>query len=303
MIQHSHVQVIFNPISGRAGSRSIMEALSARMSQTGLTVSIHTTRGPGEARTVAQRSGENKVAALVVCGGDGTISEVVSGLAGSDVPILLIPGGTENLLAKYFGIQLDAASLWQVFRQARTINLDVALHNGRRFLLVAGAGSDAEVVRLLSQQRRGHISYWNYVKPVLQALRQYRHPSLSVEADGILVHQGPAWVLVGNVPQYAMGLQVLHRARPDDGLLDLCIVPCRSHAPMLWHLWKVLLHEHEDSPTVVYRQARHIRVWSDDRVPLQVDGDFAGWLPAEFQIAEEKARFMVPSQWQMPLGA
>ena len=97
-----------------------MDALARRMTQAGLTVGIHTTRGPGEARAVARRSGEDNVAALVVCGGDGTISEVVSGLAGSDVPILLIPGGTENLLAKYFGIQLDAASLWQVFRQGRS---------------------------------------------------------------------------------------------------------------------------------------------------------------------------------------
>ncbi len=277
-----------------------MEGLAGRMSRAGLQVDIHITRGPGEARAVAQRSGENRVAALVVCGGDGTISEVVNGLAGSDVPVLLVPGGTENLLAKYFGIQLDTTSLWQLFRQGRTINLDVALHNGRRFLLVAGAGPDAEVVRLLSRQRRGHISYWNYVKPVLQTLGQYRHPSLSVEADGIVVHQGPAWVLVGNVPQYAMGLQVLHRARPDDGLLDLCIVPCRGHLPLLWYLWKALLHEHEDSPTVIYRQARHIRVLSDDRVPLEIDGDFAGWLPAEFRIAIEKARFMVPSHWRMP---
>ena len=86
-----------------------------------------------------------------------------------------------------------------------------------------------------------------------------------------------------------MGLQVLHRARPDDGLLDLCVVPCRSHIPLLWHLWKTLLHEHENSPTVIYRQARHIRVLSDDRVPLEIDGDFAGWLPAEFCIAIEKA--------------
>ena len=167
---------------------------------------------------------------------------------------------------------------------------------------MAGAGPDAEVVRLLSKQRRDHISYWSYVKPVLQTLRQYRHPSLSVEADGILVHKGPGWVLVGNVPQYAMGLQVLHRARPDDGLLDLCIVPGRSHASLLWHLWKALLHEHEDSRTVIYRQARHIRVLSDDRVPLEVDGDFAGWLPAEFRIATEKVRFMIPSQWRMPNG-
>jgi len=302
LIQPGHVQVIFNPISGRAGSRGVMDGLSRRMSQAGLPVSIHTTRGPGEARSVARRSGENNVAALVVCGGDGTISEVVSGLAGNNVPILLIPGGTENLLAKYFGIQLDAASLWQVFRQGRTIDLDVALYNGQRFLLVAGAGPDAEVVRRLSQQRRGHISYWSYVKPVLETLMQYQHASLSVEADGILVHQGPAWVLIGNVPQYAMNLQVLHRARPDDGLLDLCIVPCRGHVRMLWHLWKTLLHEHEDSLAVIYRQARHIRVSSDDRVPLEVDGDFAGWLPAEFSIASEKARFMVPSQWQMPNG-
>jgi YegS/Rv2252/BmrU family lipid kinase len=270
------------------------------MSQIGLKLSVHTTRRPGEARDVARRSGEESVDALMVCGGDGTISEVVDGLAGSDVPVFLVPGGTENLLARYFRLHLDADALWQVFRQSRTISLDVALYNGKRFLLVAGVGPDAEAVRLLSEQRRGRISHWNYVKPVWQTLCQYRYHRLCVEADGIPVHQGPAWVLIGNVPQYALGLQILHRACPNDGLLDLCIVPAHSHWPVLWHFWKTWLQEHEDSPAVIYRQARHIRVWSDGPVPLEVDGDFAGWLPAEFRLAPEKIRFMVPNDWQMP---
>jgi len=316
-----HVQVIVNPISGRAGSRVVVAALCRQMRRAGYAVDVHTTRGPGEARTIARRlcrksllgtarrchappfATARNATTLVVCGGDGTISEVVDGLLTDDIPVLLVPGGTENLLATYFGIPLDAATLWDVFRRGREVRLDVALRDDRRFLMVAGVGSDAEVVRLLSRQRRGHISYWNYVRPIWQTLWHYHHPNLWVEADGTLIHQGPGWALVGNVPQYAMGLQLLHRARPDDGLLDVCVLPFRGNARLLWHLWKVLLGQTDADRTIVYKQARRVRIWSDRQVPLEVDGDVAGSLPAQFRLAPQKVRFLVPNTWQPPQPA
>ena len=294
------VDVVINPISGRSRSRAALDGLCDRMRRAKVEVRVERTQRAGDASDFAARACREGVDVLVVSGGDGTVSEAASGMEGDGVPILVVPGGTENILAKYFGTRPDEAWLWRVFRVHRVIQLDVALHNGRRFLIVAGAGSDAEIVRLLSLRRRGHISYWSYMAPIWRTFWSYRHPNMIVEADGVRIHEGPGWVLVGNVPRYGMGIDILSKAVPNDGLLDVCVFQTGRSIRMIGFLLKALFHRHVACPGVVYRQAGVVRVHSEEAVPLQVDGDFAGWLPAEFRLDGHKARFLVSEQWRMP---
>lgn len=270
------------------------------MKSAGYDVSVYHTKGPGDARTAAIRSRDEGCGLLVVSGGDGTISQVVDGLGSCDIPILAVPGGTANLLAKYFGTRLNEDWLWEVFTTGREVYLDVVLRNDTHFLMVAGAGFDAEAVRILSERRRGHISYLSYVRPIWQTFWHYRDPKLWVEVDGQVVHEGPGLALIGNIPRYATGLHIFSRAVPNDGLLDVCVFRCQNRVSLLYHAIKVLLQSHDGSSGVVYKQARHVRIWSDDRVPVQLDGDFADWLPAEFRLAAHKVRFLVSEGWQMP---
>ncbi|MFQ5430228.1 MAG: diacylglycerol/lipid kinase family protein [Phycisphaerae bacterium] len=299
MARSSLVQVIVNPVSGRSADRGVLATLCRRIHSAGHRVRVEETRGPGDARRLAAAACHAGAMLLIVSGGDGTISQAVDGLAEGGPPLLIVPTGTANILARYLGIRCDPEFLLRTWRTGREVWLDVPTCNESRFVMVAGAGFDAEAVRVLSARRRGHISYLSYVRPLWETLWNYRHPFLRVETDRQVVFEGPGLALVGNVPRYATGLSVFTRAVPNDGLLDVCVFPCADRAALLSHALDVLFRQHTDRSDVVYRQAREIRISSPQCVPLQLDGDYAGQLPATFSITGRTAGFLVSEGWRM----
>ncbi|MFH1419597.1 MAG: diacylglycerol kinase family protein [Planctomycetota bacterium] len=296
MSERSRILVVVNPVSGRGKRRETLASLIRRLREAGCSVVVLETAKPGDARAAAAQSCRDGCDVLIVAGGDGTINEAVRGLVDESPPILIVPMGTENILAKYLGLPTDCAGLLEVLREGRSVQLDVATRNGDRFLLVAGVGFDAQVVREVSRVRKGHISYFSYLGPLWRTFWSYRHPRLRVDCDGEPIFDGEGLVLLGNVPRYAMGLRVLSRAVPDDGLIDACVFECPRRVSLLRHALNVLLRRHPGRPGVVYRQAKTVRVASDEQVPVEVDGEVGGWLPAEFTITETRARFLVPAE-------
>jgi diacylglycerol kinase (ATP) len=298
MPPHGPIQIVVNPVSGRSGNRAIVEALRLQAEADGMPVTVCPTQGPGHAETLANGACEDGISALVVVGGDGTIREVVNGMTEKGPPILIVPSGTENILAKYLGLRAELPSIRQVLLQRRVVELDVVLSGGRRFLLIAGVGFDAEVVRRLTLERSGHITYLSYFWPIWRSFWSYRQPQLFVEADGKQVFAGQGLVFVGSIPRYAVGLRLLLRAAPSDGLLDVCVFQCCQPFTLLRHATNVMLRRHVGSRGVLYLQARRVRVWSNESVPVEIDGDLAGALPQEFEVADTKARFLVARDWQ-----
>ncbi len=289
----SRIQVIVNPISGHGRRQETLDALIERLREAGCSVDVHKTEKRGDARAIVAQGCRDGCDGLLVAGGDGTIHEAVGGLSGDGPPILIVPMGTENILAKYLGLPTDARGLFRTFQDCQCRPLDLATCNGERFLLVAGVGFDAQVVSEVVRTRRGHISHLSYFGPVWRTFWRYRHPRLRVDCDGEPIFDGEGFVLLGNVPRYAMGLGVLSRAVPDDGLIDVCVFECRGRLSLLRHALNILFRRHLGRRGVVYRQAKNIRVTSEEQVPVEVDGEFSGWLPAEFAITETQARFLI----------
>lgn len=298
------VYVIVNPISGRGGDTQL-QALCERLREAGHDVVVRETERAGHARELAAECCRAGASGVVVAGGDGTLNEVVSGMEGDGVPILIVASGTENIMAKYLGLtefggtSVSGRRLLDVFQGGREVAVDVPSVNGRPFTLIVGVGFDAEVVRLLSQGRAGHISYWHYFWPIWSTFWRYRHPRVVVEADGDRIFEGTGLVLVGNVPRYAVGLRILREADPGDGLLDVCVFRCFGRVRLLTHALWTLLRRHVGSRDVVYRQAKRVRISSDvDGVPVQVDGDVAGVLPADIGLTPTQVRFLVAADWR-----
>lgn len=272
----------------------MLDALRASLAEAGYEADILATTGPGDATEAARRSKSADCSALLVVGGDGTVRDVVDGLGPSSPPVLVVPVGTENILAKHLGLAMDVDALAAVLRAGHCTTFDLGLMNGRRFLLVGGIGFDAEVVRRLTVARRGHISYLSYVLPVLRTYATYRHPRLVVHADDDLLFDGRGFAIVGNVPRYALGLSILRDADPGDGLLDVCVFGCTGRLALAGHAMRVLRRRHLGRPDVAYRQARRIRVWSDVETGIELDGDWAGHVPAEFTVEPGAVRFLRP---------
>jgi YegS/Rv2252/BmrU family lipid kinase len=262
----------------------------------GYEVHVQPTARAGHACQLAQEAVKNAATLVASVGGDGTVAEVANGLAYSNVPLLIVPAGTENIIATELGLSNDTAQLDILLSRGKAHPVDMGCVNGRYFLAILGAGFDAEVVHRVHRTRQGHISHLSYFWPIWRTFWEYRFPALRVVADGELICDGPALTFVGNIARYAVGLRILRDASFDDGLLDLCVYPCRRQLRLMLHSANTMLKIHPERRSVIYRQCRNIEISSSDpSVPVQVDGDPGGYLPAKIEVCPGALSLLLPS--------
>jgi diacylglycerol kinase family enzyme len=206
--------------------------------------------------------------------------------------------GTANLMGQHLGIKWNDRTVGHevaaALKAGRVLQLDAATANGKLFLLMAGVGIDAKVVHELDRVRRGPISMVSYALPAALALKDYRYPEITVEVDGKRIFGGrPGIAMIGNIKEYGTGFEVLPYARPDDGLLDVCAMPCASPADLADLFLHAAAGEHTRLEGVVYVKGKRVRVMSDEQVPVQVDGDAAGFTPLEVEMLLRRIPFVV----------
>ena len=290
------VRMVVNPVAGRRNAQRELTRVVRRLRETGLAVEVERTRGPGDAAAWSAGLDDATTQAVVVVGGDGTIREVIDGLAGRAVPIAILPTGTENLVAKQFGFRFDAESLCRRIRTGVPTCVDVGELNGRLFLVVAGAGFDAEVVERLRASRTGHITHLSYFWPIWRTFWEHRFEPIRVLADGETIFDGPALVFVGNLPRYAIGLPIYPDARYDDGLLDVVIYPCRGRGRLLLHAVNTIFKRHYRRGGAIHHRCRKLQLTSTHRIPIEADGDCAGELPVDITVHPAGATFLLAPQ-------
>jgi diacylglycerol kinase family enzyme len=236
------------------------------------------------AALVQRAAREGHCRCLVAVGGDGTISALLNERPGP--PLTVMPAGTENLVARHFGLRRDPHGLARTIAAGRTVPVDVAQAADRRFLLMAGFGFDADVV---TRHHRGRISHSGrvqptsrmaYVAPILRASLSYRFPTISVR----ILDPGSGEVLRGttvfifNLPRYALGLPFVPVAREDDGWLDLVVFRHPGPFQAFFYLCKVFCGVHLHDPSVYHRRVRKVVVTAREAIPVQLDGDPGGYV-------------------------
>jgi diacylglycerol kinase family enzyme len=300
-----HLRLIRNPISGSGGVGTLIEALNQQIRQRGGFLDIYQTESPGDASRFAALTPPD-TRAVISAGGDGTLREVVSGMIGKQVPLIVLPTGTENVLAKHFGYRRNVRAVLDTLDHGRTECYDVGVCAvraepaapavPRKFILLIGVGFDGDVVYRVHAARRGNITHFNWAMPLVQAFLAHNYPEVSVSVDGRDVFTGRGLVFVGNIARYSLGMRVLDRARTDDGLLDVRVFPCRTRRELVAYGLRMLLHRPIQRADALYVQGRTVRVWSprNEPVPVQIDGDAGGTLPIECSVIPRAVRFLRP---------
>src|SRR5687767_9462324 len=296
------VLIFANPIAGRGRGRVIAERLAGRLAAEGFRPTLFLERAD---EVKPEQLGPHARAAIVI-GGDGTVRSVAKCLFRQTEehhdgpPLLIVPMGTANLLGRHLGIRWDARDL--VPRVVRAVadhdvvRLDTACANDEMFLLMASVGIDAQVVHELDRVRAGPIDFTSYVLPAALALTAYEYPRLTVNVDGATVwRDGQAMALVGNVKEYGTGFPLLPHARPDDGLLDVCVLPSRTRNDALRHFLHAAAGEHLQSEGVVYVKGKDVRIESPEPTSVQIDGEAAGHTPVAIKSLPVRVPFIVPT--------
>lgn len=300
------VLISVNPKAGRRSVERRVDRLVALLSQRDFNVEVVTDLA--EASAGANRlHAAGQLRALVGVGGDGTAAELVNRTS-PGVPITLLAAGTANVLAKCLALAHTAEAVSETIVAGHLMQLDAGLASGRTFLLMAGCGFDADVVRRVHERREaggrsGHISYFSYLKPIVESIRSYEYPAIRVYCDEPCDEPAEEasrplmarWVFVCNLPRYGWGLKLAPSAEGADGLLDLCAFRKGSLLSGLRYVAAAQCGCHQRMADCVTRQARRFRITSDRPVAYQLDGDPGGLLPLDIEVLPGRLTVLVPA--------
>lgn len=266
------VLILCNPVAGGGRSMRMGESIAQHLRGTRIDAELLCTRlEPPDQWLDAALNGAD---ALLIAGGDGAVRMAAGTACRTTTPIYHLACGTENLFAREFKMTCNADAVAGALRRMQTKRVDVGRVNGRRFVLMASVGFDAEVVHDLAASRGASISHWSYVRPIIRQLLRWRAAKLEVVVDGVRIDDGgPGFVVVGNSRQYGWRLNPAGRASMSDGLLDVAYFPARGFAGLA--RWAILsrAQRHLDRPGLRYGRGRVVSIRSDERLRYQVDGD------------------------------
>lgn len=290
LLHMTEILIILNPAAKSERAKESWEKIESLARGS---ASIVTTSEPGEAREISARAAERGTRIVVAAGGDGTINEVVNGLAGSETALGILPVGTMNVFATELGVPTRLQEAWRLIQHGNMRVVDLARANRHYFVQLAGAGLDAQVVKETTWTSKRNFGPLSYLYSTAQIAAR-KPPVLVAESDERTVEG--SFVLVGNGRFYGGALEVFKRARVDDGLLDVLVFKKVGHLDLARYFAHIVMGKLTDLSDVVYFQARKVQVWSAEQVPVEVDGELATELPVTFRISSKKLKVIAPAK-------
>jgi YegS/Rv2252/BmrU family lipid kinase len=226
-------------------------------------------------RGLAQAALASQVDLVLASGGDGTVTACAEGLAGSGVPLGVLPAGTGNLLARNLGLPLSLEEALAMSLGGTDRRLDVGSANGRTFVAMAGLGFDAELLDSTGEPLKRRLGWAAYAVSGLRHLAD-RPVRASVRADGgPVLRRRASSVLIGNVGALQGGVSLLPGAEPDDGMLDLLVLTARGLAGWAALAMDVLLRRRR-TRHVARIAFRELHVMLDRPQLWELDGEVIG---------------------------
>jgi len=288
--------LIYNPTAGQRDRRAQMGALIERMRSRGLELVNAPTSGPGDATAIVRSFLPRGPDVVAVCGGDGTISEAVRGLANSDVPLAVLPGGTSNVLARELAIPLHLAGAESLLLDGVATAVRLGHADGRPFLLWAGVGLDARVMRYVKPRLKRWLGRQGIFLTAASQFARYEFPRLRVRIDA--EEYSATFAVVCRARHYAGDWIIAPDARPHGETLDVLLFDHRSH----WKLYRLFKEMeagragHLQNGLARVVRGREVEILSAENYPVEVevDGDCVLETPLRCRVGDETVKILVP---------
>lgn len=298
-----NMTVIFNPNAGKGKGKRLFPLVEKYLKALDFKFEIYETTGPNHATELAEAAVNHGARLIVAAGGDGTLREVVNGIAraqartpGNGPVLAIIPIGSGNDFTKSVGIPRELEAACRVIRAGQVRSIDLARVGNGWFVNAVGVGFDA-LATLEANRMRLLRGLPLYVTAVLKAVLSFTCPRTVIELDDRRIEQPVLMVACANGQYYGGGFHIAPEAKPDDGLLDICVIDAVSRWRIIIKLIHVIRGTHARLPEVKFYRTRKLVITSPDILYVQTDGDFmpeADPHRLEIEILPRALKLLVP---------
>ena len=275
--------VIVNPIAGAGRSKTIggcVDLVKSVLAEYHYEADVRITTGPLDANRFSTEAVATKSDLVVAWGGDGTVNGAAAGVAGTGIPLAIIPGGSGNGLARDLVVPFDPRWALTVAATGKVRAIDAGDLHGSLFFNVAGVGLDARIAGRLATEghRRGLMGY---VLATVAELRSYEACAYSIskvyDADGgaidDIVDHPAMFIALANSRQYGSGAQIAPKALLDDGVMEVVIVEPMSSVQIARQLPAFFGGRLQEGPGIVMRSAASMEISCGSEISFHVDGE------------------------------
>jgi len=304
--QPRKLRVIANPASGPGNVP--VSALNQLFRSHGIPWDLHLTHVPGDGARLARQFLDDGVDLVAVFGGDGTVQDVADGMVGSDVPLLILPGGTGNLVAAALHLpkEVETAAALVTGPEFFSRRIDVGKMDHRHFLLRVGCGVEAWVLKDVKPDLKRQFGKWAYLIAAAHRLQEIPTAEYRIILDDELTISGSGvGCTVANAGSTGLGgLDLAPRVDISDGRLDVVFLR-KADVEGIASLVMMMAGLDEAwtdatgldaSHLVGHWQARKIHIETEPALEMQCDGDLAGSSPRTIEILPQALSVVVPSQ-------
>jgi diacylglycerol kinase (ATP) len=260
---------------------------------------------PEHLRELARHAAEEGASLVVAVGGDGTVNEVASGIAGLPrVELAVIPRGTGVDFVRTFGIPAKLEAAVEVALRGRTRELDGGRVGYRAwsgeaaeawFFNAAGVGMSGAVAKRTNESSKALGGQVSYLWSTLAVFARWRNTEVRVQVDGESRRGRMHEVVVANGRFLGGGMMICPEASPDDGLFDVLLIGDITKRDLVLTLPKIYRGTHLPHPKAELLRGTTVTVDSDEPLPVQLDGEQPGTTPVRFELVPRALRLRVPA--------
>lgn len=261
---------VINPISGGKSKEKVPELIARHLSKELFETEIVFTKAQAQAHGIAKEACKDHDL-IVAVGGDGTVNEIASALAGSNTVFGILPYGSGNGLSRFLNIPMDVAAAIKTLNHWKVETIDGAKVNGKWFFNMAGMGFDAHISEVFSHQKSRGFS--TYLKSSIQEVTNYKPQLYKMNIDGQHYEREAFMLSFANSSQYGNNAHVSPHASVQDGLIDVCVIkpfPLYRFPEMGLRMFTKTA---DKSDFVEIIKAKHVEVMREEAGPVHIDGE------------------------------
>ena len=288
------IDVIYNPVAGPKAVNRI-DRVRAYLSGRDLPFRIRETAAPGDAVVMAREAALEGADTVVVVGGDGTMNEVADGLAGSATRLAFVPHGTGNVFAREFSLPASVEGCLDLLSTGKTISVRMAKANDRRFVLLASAGFDAEVVERMHSRQKNLLGIAAYVLCGARHILRSQ-PTLWLEFPGRERVEAQA-AIVARGKKYGGNVTIAPGGDISGETFQVIALLRKGRLSIAKFALDALRGKHVASRHVLVRESPSLFVRCAIPSACQVDGEYLGPLPVRFTVTDDLLRIVVPKEF------